>query len=167
MSKSGSPQNNLEESDNTRRGCRQESSVKWLVTLKCLRCLQMLVFFFNYLWRRHHVQTWINITIYAFVTSHVGECFNQKSITDDHFPPWPVSFSVFVPWRTNVSLYLCFRVFISWCHYVFLSWWCYFVFLCLLTTNSHLGEYPRIFFHCFEIFVLDWAIATPSKWMIK
>ena len=43
--------------------------------------------FFNYLWRRHHVQTWINIAIYAFVTSHVGECFNQKSITDDHFPP--------------------------------------------------------------------------------
>ena len=27
--------------------------------------------------RRHHVQTWINIAIYAFVTSHVGECFNQ------------------------------------------------------------------------------------------
>ena len=154
MSKSGSPPNNLEESDNAGRGCRQESSVKWLVTLKCLRCLQMLVFFFNYLWRRHHVQTWINIAIYAFVTSHVGECFNQKSITDDHFPPWPVSFSVFVPWRTNVSLSLCFRVVISWC--IGAS-------LCLLTANSHLGEYPRIFFHCFEIFVLDWAIATPSK----
>ena len=110
--------------------------------------------FFNYLWRRHHVQTWINIAIYAFVTSHVGECFNQKSITDDHFPPWPVSFSVFVPWRTNVSLSLCFRVVISWC--IGAS-------LCLLTANSHLGEYPRIFFHCFEIFVLDRAIATPSK----
>ena len=105
--------NNLEESDNAGRGCRQESSVERLVTLKCLRCLQTLIFFFNYLWRRHHVQTWINIAIYAFVTSHVGECFNQKSITDDHFPPWPVCFSVFVPWRTNVSLSLCFRVVIQ------------------------------------------------------
>ena len=154
MSKSGSPPNNLEESNNTGRGCRQESSVEWLVTLKCLQCSQTPIFFFNCLWRRHHVQTWINIAIYAFVTSHVGECFNQKSITDDHFPPWPVCFSVFVPWRTNVSLSLCFRVVISWC--IGAS-------LCLLTANSHLGEYPRIFFHCFEIFVLDWAIATPSK----
>ena len=66
--------------------------------------------FFNYLWRRHHVQTWINIAIYAFVTSHVGECFNQKSITDDHFLPWLCLF-----------LSLCHGVLMSLCLYVFVS----------------------------------------------
>ena len=110
MSKSVSPPNNLEESDNAGRGCRQESSVEWLVTLKCLQCLQSLIFFFNCLWRRHHIQTWMNIAIYAFVTSHVGECFNQKSITDDHFLPWLCLF-----------LSLCHGVLMSLCLYVFVS----------------------------------------------